>query len=182
MSLVVNSGYVKNGLWCEHVVHLLVTPHLEIIGGREPSCRDMGNGDEGVAGNRVTPGFASSNRIVLNKDITVRSVNGPAVTIIQGEDNGINYRSVRCAYLSAGIQWPAHRTPYHAQVIFHVVISKKRVDITALFNNVKLDIGHVLASLKQKPHRPTTGIHQWCMFQSLDTFSGRLLANSQPAV
>jgi len=55
------------------------------------------------SGTRLTPGFASSNRIVLNKDITVRSVNGPSVTIIQGENNGNNYGSVRCAYLSAGV-------------------------------------------------------------------------------
>lgn len=54
-------------------------------------------------GSRLTPGFASSNRIVMAKDITVRSVNGPQVTIIEGFDAGQSYGSVRCVYMTAGI-------------------------------------------------------------------------------
>ncbi len=55
------------------------------------------------SGTRLTPGYASSNRIVLNKDITVRSVNGAQDTIIEGFDAGQSYGSVRCVYMTAGI-------------------------------------------------------------------------------
>ena len=54
-----------------------------------------------AAGARVTPGYACPNRVVMTNAIIVQSVNGPAVTIIQG--HGVPGASaVRCAYMSAG--------------------------------------------------------------------------------
>ena len=48
-------------------------------------------------GYRVTPGYNCTNRVVIKRDITVRSVHGPAVTIIDGSN------SVRGVYMSAGL-------------------------------------------------------------------------------
>jgi len=58
-----------------------------------------------ATGERVTPGYASTNRVVITHNITVRSVNGSAVTIIQGfKGQSLSIEdSVRCAYISAGM-------------------------------------------------------------------------------
>jgi hypothetical protein len=52
-------------------------------------------------GTRVTPGHLLLNRVVITNDITVRSVNGPEVTIIRGRGpRGTN--AVRGVYILAG--------------------------------------------------------------------------------
>jgi hypothetical protein len=64
------------------------------------------NGDTVLVSNGVyatgctpTPGWSASNRIVVAKAITVRSVNGPEWTIIKGQGPLTNY-AVRCAFLT----------------------------------------------------------------------------------
>ncbi len=49
-----------------------------------------------ATGTRGTPGGISSNRAVIGKNITVQSVNGSAVTVIDGGS------AVRCVFMSAG--------------------------------------------------------------------------------
>jgi len=53
-------------------------------------------------GTRVTPGFALSNRVVITNNILVRSVNGPAVTIIKGINNGQSPTSARGVFITVG--------------------------------------------------------------------------------
>jgi hypothetical protein len=55
-------------------------------------------------GTTVTPGYALNNRLVITNDITVRSVNGPTVTVIEGSgSNSFNTVSaVRCVYMTCG--------------------------------------------------------------------------------
>ncbi len=53
-------------------------------------------------GETVTPGYSSLNRVVITKDITVRSVNGPETTIIIGKGPQGN-NAVRGVYMSAGV-------------------------------------------------------------------------------
>jgi len=55
-------------------------------------------------GGVVAPGYSLTNRLMIPTNITVRSVNGPAVTTIQGaSDGGSNGpAAVRCAYLTSG--------------------------------------------------------------------------------
>lgn len=53
-------------------------------------------------GERVAAGYASSNRVVITKDIEVRSVNGPRATMIVGQ-GPVGDAAVRCVYLSAGM-------------------------------------------------------------------------------
>ena len=52
-------------------------------------------------GARVTPGYSLSNRVVITRNIMVRSVNGPEETVIKGagpqESN-----SVRCVFITSG--------------------------------------------------------------------------------
>ncbi len=55
-----------------------------------------------ATGGGVTPGYSSSNRIVITKNILVSSVNGPTVTIIHGQ-GPLGNAGVRCVYMSAGL-------------------------------------------------------------------------------
>ena len=52
-------------------------------------------------GGRVAPGFALTNRVVIDKAITVQSVNGPASTIIRGA-GPLSDAGVRCAWMTNG--------------------------------------------------------------------------------
>ena len=56
-------------------------------------------------GATVTPGYTLSNRVVILKAITVKSVNGPVVTIIDGPGtNSYNTSSaMRCVYMTNGV-------------------------------------------------------------------------------
>jgi len=53
-------------------------------------------------GETVTPGYSSSNRVVITKDITVKSVNGNQYSVISGR-GPIGSNAVRGVYMSAGI-------------------------------------------------------------------------------
>ena len=53
-------------------------------------------------GERVTPGYSSYNRVVITKNITVKSVNGPESTIILGK-GPLGSNAVRGVYMSTGI-------------------------------------------------------------------------------
>jgi hypothetical protein len=55
-----------------------------------------------ATGERVTPGYACSNRVVITNAIEVRSVNGPEVTVIKGLGPW-STSAVRCVYMTAGI-------------------------------------------------------------------------------
>ena len=48
-----------------------------------------------------TPGYVSVNRVLVSNDITVRSVNGPDVTVIRGR-GPLGTGAVRCVYITAG--------------------------------------------------------------------------------
>lgn len=61
-----------------------------------------------ATGKTVTPGNSCYNRLVITKDIVVRSVNGPEVTTIMGapalsSGNGCGVNAIRGVYLSAGV-------------------------------------------------------------------------------
>ncbi len=57
-----------------------------------------------ASGTTVTPGSTLNNRVVITNAITVRSVNGPDVTVIEG--SGTNFyntsSAVRCVYMNNG--------------------------------------------------------------------------------
>lgn len=56
-------------------------------------------------GYTTTPGYASKNRLVITKNITVRSFGGPSVTTISGRQQSgfpINKTLVRCVYMTTG--------------------------------------------------------------------------------
>ncbi len=56
-------------------------------------------------GKRITPGFSLSNRVLITKNIILRSVNGPENTIIIGAEapgGGNGNGAVRCIYMTAG--------------------------------------------------------------------------------
>jgi hypothetical protein len=52
-------------------------------------------------GGRTVNGYALTNRVVIDRAVTVQSVNGPAVTMIQGFPTAGN-SAVRCVYLTNG--------------------------------------------------------------------------------
>ncbi len=52
-------------------------------------------------GGRTVNGYALTNRVVINKAVTVQSVNGPGATAIQGNSPGGN-TAIRCVYLTNG--------------------------------------------------------------------------------
>jgi hypothetical protein len=54
-----------------------------------------------TTGARVTPGYASLNRVVITVDIVIRSVNGPEVTAICGQ-GPVGEDAVRCVFMTAG--------------------------------------------------------------------------------
>ena len=57
------------------------------------------------SGERITPGFSLSNRVLITKNIILRSVNGPENTIIIGEESpggGSGVGAVRCIYMTEG--------------------------------------------------------------------------------
>jgi len=54
-----------------------------------------------ATGARVTPGYGSSNRVVITKAILVRSLHGAGATHIQGH-GPLGSNAVRCVYMTAG--------------------------------------------------------------------------------
>ncbi|HEV2437877.1 MAG TPA: choice-of-anchor Q domain-containing protein [Verrucomicrobiae bacterium] len=59
-----------------------------------------------VSGGRPANGYALTNRLTVDKPLTIQSINGPAVTIIQGYQVPTNIwgdSAVRCAYLENGV-------------------------------------------------------------------------------
>ena len=58
------------------------------------------NGTYASGGALVAPLYGS-NRVAVTKPLTVQSVNGPGVTVIQGDRNGTS-NEVRCVYLTNG--------------------------------------------------------------------------------
>jgi hypothetical protein len=56
------------------------------------------------SGGRLVPPDVTTNRVAIDKAVTVQSVNGPATTMIQGYHGGISgptaYLDVRCVYLT----------------------------------------------------------------------------------
>ena len=59
-----------------------------------------------ATGETVTPGFTSSNRVVITENLTVRSVSGPATTIILGAQapgGGTGDGAVRCVFMTSGL-------------------------------------------------------------------------------
>jgi len=52
-------------------------------------------------GGALTPGYSLSNRVVIDKAVTVKSINGPSNTFIVGQ-GPLGMSAVRCAYLTNG--------------------------------------------------------------------------------
>lgn len=55
-----------------------------------------------TAGGRTENGYALTNRVAITKAVTLESVNGPAVTVIQG-NSPIGINAVRCLYITNGV-------------------------------------------------------------------------------
>ena len=71
-------------------------------------------------GCRVTPGYSLSNRVVITQNITVQSVNGPDVTIIQGQ-GPMGSNAVRCVYMINGYLSGFMLTNGHTMMTEYVV-------------------------------------------------------------
>ena len=59
-----------------------------------------------TTGVRVLPGYTCGNRVLVTNDITIRSVNGPDVTVIEGSpasNGGCGTNAVRGVYLAHGL-------------------------------------------------------------------------------
>lgn len=54
-----------------------------------------------ATGGRTVNGYALTNRVVINKAVTVQSVNGPGATVIQG-NTPAGSTAIRCVYLTNG--------------------------------------------------------------------------------
>jgi len=54
-----------------------------------------------ATGGRTAPANTLTNRVVLDKPVTLQSLNGPAVTVIQGA-GPIGTNAIRCVYLTSG--------------------------------------------------------------------------------
>jgi hypothetical protein len=54
-----------------------------------------------ASGGELVASLCGSNRVAVTKPLAVRSVNGPGVTVIQGDRSGTS-NEVRCAYLTSG--------------------------------------------------------------------------------
>lgn len=75
-------------------------------------------------GGAMIPGRASMNRVMIAKDITVQSVNGPDATIIVGK-GPLGDDAVRCAYMSDGILSGFTMTNGHTRTSGGVYISDR---------------------------------------------------------
>jgi len=79
-------------------------------------------GDEIVVTNGVyARGFGAGARVGLNKPVTVRSVNGPAVTIIRGDrsiPSGVGPDALRCAYVANGAVLSGFALTNGATIVF----------------------------------------------------------------
>src|SRR5205807_3137346 len=53
-------------------------------------------------GGRPAPGTVLTNRVLIDKAITVQSVNGPTFTILSGVDTIQTATNVRCAFVASG--------------------------------------------------------------------------------
>ena len=68
------------------------------------------------SGARATPGYTCNNRVVIDKSITVRSVNGAAYTFIEGSGTSAfgTPAAVRCVYLSQSAKLEGFTLQYGA--------------------------------------------------------------------
>jgi hypothetical protein len=56
-------------------------------------------------GERMAPERTISNRVTVTKAIVLRSVNGPAVTVIHGQNAAVTPTAPPCGYLTHGAAW-----------------------------------------------------------------------------
>ena len=74
-------------------------------------------------GSRVTPGYILSNRVVITQNITVHSMNGPDVTIIEGA-GPLGASAVRCVFMTNGYLSGFTLTNGHTCTNGHVLYDK----------------------------------------------------------